>query len=116
MVNNRHLAKYPYPIEDNPNEVHIIVQDCTSQKEQSNCSLNEPLFDSHADPTDMPDHALTKMPNITTCDLRKYSNLTKHNELTEYNNEPKYRAYTIPIEKKLKKKLSYLKDHVTEEY
>ncbi|KAI0981222.1 hypothetical protein GJ496_010475 [Pomphorhynchus laevis] len=114
------MVKYPYPIKDNPNEIHTIVQNCTSQKEQSNCSSNAPPIDSHEDPTDMPDHVSTKMLSITTRDPGKYHNSGKHHELTEYNNELVSDSENIEhirfLSKRLKKKPSYLTYYDTVDY
>ncbi|KAI0985736.1 hypothetical protein GJ496_010595 [Pomphorhynchus laevis] len=58
--------------------------------------------------------------HIRTCDPGKNSNSGKHNELTEYNNELVSDSQSIEHirfpSKRLKKKPSYLKDYVTEEY
>ncbi|KAI0988523.1 hypothetical protein GJ496_004476 [Pomphorhynchus laevis] len=89
-----------------------IWRNCTSQKEQSNCSSNAPPIDSHEDSTDIPDHASTKMPNITTCDPGRDSNSGKHNELSKYNNELMSKCQSIENirfpSKRLRKKLYYL--------
>ncbi|KAI0982682.1 hypothetical protein GJ496_002515 [Pomphorhynchus laevis] len=70
-----------------------------TQNEQSNCSSNAPPIDRHENPTDMPDHASTKMPIIMT-ELVSDSQSTEHIRF---------------LFESLKKRQSYFKDYVTED-